>query len=234
VALQITLPSIPTGLSASDGTFNDRVALTWQPSDNATGYRVSRGLAVPGAWYMEIGTSTVPQYEDTTVEQGKTFSYMVKAYNALFESNNSEADTGYASIPIALPETPTSLTASDGDFHDKIVLNWSDAINALYYKIYRGVNWNDMILFSLIDDTVNTVYTDTGVYPRTTYTYSVTAANGFGESDFSEYDTGFLKDCPGNFDFDGDIDGKDLSLYIESGGIDVEVFAGHYGRIDCP
>ncbi|MGV7224076.1 MAG: C25 family cysteine peptidase [Nitrospinales bacterium] len=73
----------------------------------------------------------------------------------------------------------------------------------------------------------------TDVYPRITYTYAVTGANGFGESDFSETDTGFLEDCPGDFDFDGDIDGGDLELYIDSGGIDVGAFSGHYGRIDC-
>jgi hypothetical protein len=40
--------------------------------------------------------------------------------------------------------------------------------------------------------------------------------------------------CPGDFDTDGDVDGKDLAEYIEdSGGISLSDFAGNFGRNDC-
>jgi hypothetical protein len=33
---------------------------------------------------------------------------------------------------------------------------------------------------------------------------------------------------------DGDVNGSDLAILIDSGGIDIDVFAEDYGRTDCP
>ena len=41
--------------------------------------------------------------------------------------------------------------------------------------------------------------------------------------------------CEGDFaPADGDVDGADLALVIDSGGIEIDVFAEDFGRIDCP
>jgi hypothetical protein len=41
--------------------------------------------------------------------------------------------------------------------------------------------------------------------------------------------------CPGDFDSDGDVDGKDLAEYIfDSGGLGLNVFAINFGRANCP
>jgi hypothetical protein len=40
--------------------------------------------------------------------------------------------------------------------------------------------------------------------------------------------------CEGDFEPDGDVDGKDLAELIDSGGVDIDIFAADLGRIDCP
>jgi hypothetical protein len=41
--------------------------------------------------------------------------------------------------------------------------------------------------------------------------------------------------CEGDFDSDGDVDGKDLAEYIfDSGGLGLEMFAGNFGKANCP
>ena len=40
--------------------------------------------------------------------------------------------------------------------------------------------------------------------------------------------------CEGDFEPDGDVDGSDLAQLIDSGGVDIEIFAADLGRINCP
>jgi hypothetical protein len=210
-------------LAASDGAFTDRVELSWEPSDNATGYKVYRALAGNGiTWYAEIGTSVDPYYDDTAAEQGEIYSYKVRAFNTFFNSNYSDPDTGFAAVEIILPDAPSGVSASDGSYADRIRLTWNAAGNALYYKIYRAALGGSTTLYVEIDDTPNTSYDDYDIQGLLTYVYKIKAFNNFGASDFSLSDTGFLNDCPGDFDLDGDVDGSDLAA-----------FAVDFGRTNC-
>ncbi len=41
--------------------------------------------------------------------------------------------------------------------------------------------------------------------------------------------------CPGDFDWDLDVDGSDIHEYIyDSGGLGLDVFAAHFGKARCP
>jgi hypothetical protein len=40
--------------------------------------------------------------------------------------------------------------------------------------------------------------------------------------------------CEGDFEPDGDTDGSDLVKLVENGGIDINVFAEDFGRVNCP
>jgi hypothetical protein len=45
----------------------------------------------------------------------------------------------------------------------------------------------------------------------------------------------FESTCPGDFNGDKDVDGSDLAEYIfDSGGLDLEVFAANFGKVNCP
>ncbi len=72
-------PGSVTELTASQGTFMDRVQLSWQAAVGAASYEIYRAL--PGAPAMKIGASNSPSYADSSATPGVTYSYAVRALN---------------------------------------------------------------------------------------------------------------------------------------------------------
>jgi len=82
-------------VQASDGTFTDRIRITWAASTWATSYTVYRATSTSRrATKVAIGTTTDTSYDDTTASAGVTY-YYVTATNAYGESGFSTYDTGY-------------------------------------------------------------------------------------------------------------------------------------------
>jgi PKD repeat protein len=93
-------------VSASDGTFTDRVRITWNASAGATGYWVYRNTtASPPA--TEIAWVGSPGYDDMTAVAGQTYWYWVRAGNASGWSTYSAYDTGYRATGAVPTPTPT-------------------------------------------------------------------------------------------------------------------------------
>jgi len=85
--------------------------------------------------------------------------------------NKALALTVTPSVIIVAVPPPTNLTAT-AISSSQIDLSWSPASGAVSYNIYRdGVN---------VDSSATTSYSDTGLSPSTTYTYTVTAINTYG------------------------------------------------------
>ena len=123
--------AVPANLLASDGTYTDRVRLTWSASTSATSYKISRSIG--GGASAQIGTSTTTTFDDMTATPGTVYNYTVKASNSFGDSAASVANTGY----VAATNGPTNLIASDGGFADKVALTWNVVANATGYKVRR-------------------------------------------------------------------------------------------------
>jgi len=89
-------PPAPTNVQASDGTYPNKIVITWNPVPGATHYQVFRDRnpdvgfpIVPGA----DNVTTTP-FDDTTATAGIRYWYRVKACNAQGCSLLSEADSG--------------------------------------------------------------------------------------------------------------------------------------------
>ena len=123
--------AVPANLLASDGTYTDRVRLTWSASTSATSYKISRSIG--GGASAQIGTSTTTTFDDMTATPGTVYNYTVKAANSFGDSAASVANTGY----VAATNGPTNLIASDGGFADKVALTWNVVANATGYKVRR-------------------------------------------------------------------------------------------------
>ena len=90
---RVILP--PQGVSASDGTYTDKVQITWAPVDGVTSYEVLRGDE-PSSAFQLIGTvKGKTSYDDKTTEVGKVYSYHVKSKNAYGASAPSSPDSGF-------------------------------------------------------------------------------------------------------------------------------------------
>ena len=89
----------PTGVSASDGIYSDKVEVTWNASGNATAYEVWRHAGNDTNQAGRIADHlTATRYDDFSVLAGQTNYYWVKAKNADGVSDFSAPDSGYRSV----------------------------------------------------------------------------------------------------------------------------------------
>ncbi len=93
------IPAKPIGVAASDGTFSDRVRITWKASVGATAYEVWRSnTSTKSKGDLKIGDVLTTTFDDTTALAGKTYWYWIKAKNAGGTSDFSASNSGYRAI----------------------------------------------------------------------------------------------------------------------------------------
>jgi hypothetical protein len=87
-------PAAPTNVSATDGTYNDKIQISWTASSGASGYRIYRNTVNNSGTATQIDTDTSSPYDDTAVAVGITYYYWAKAYNDGGDSGFSTGDSG--------------------------------------------------------------------------------------------------------------------------------------------
>ena len=179
-----TTPPVPTGLTASDGTYTNKVSLSWNDVTGETGYQVYRSTtnnSATAAWLCLLGANAT-SFDDTSAVPGTTYYYWVRALvlvsGTYYYSNFSTPDTGYAlAIP---PPVPTGLTASDGTYTNKVSLSWNDVTGETGYQVYRStVNNSATAQWLCLLGANATSFDDTTAAPGTTYYYWVRALAWF-------------------------------------------------------
>ena len=197
---EITTPSPPTGVSASDGSYTDKVQITWNTVTGATHYQVYRALFSSGLGRSAIsGWQTGTSYDDTTVTPGTTtYYYWVKAATSSGGDNASDYsayDSGFASVmlPVDL-DPPTGVSASDGSYTDKVQITWNTVTGATHYQVYRALFSSGLGRSAISGWQTGTSYDDFTVTPWITYYYQVKAAtssSGDNDSGLSSSDAGY-------------------------------------------
>jgi hypothetical protein len=92
-------PQPPTGLTATAG--NAQVGLNWNSSAGATSYNVKRSTTTGGE--ATITNVTTTSFNDTGLNNGTTYFYVVSALNSNGESGNSSE---VSATPAASPASP--------------------------------------------------------------------------------------------------------------------------------
>jgi hypothetical protein len=115
-----TAPSAPTLLATSD---INQVDLTWNPVAGASSYNVYRGTSPSGESGTPYLTSlTTTSYTDTSVTDGTTYYYTIKAINTVGTSaSSSEASA-----------TPTQVPLSDADIGSPTYAGSASYTNGTY------------------------------------------------------------------------------------------------------
>ena len=165
------VPESPTNLNANTIS-SARVDLAWDDnSDNEDGFKIYRSV-LPASGYVEIDTVGlgVESYVSDGLAGGKRYYYRVYAYNA----NGISYSYAYANAVTdgGVPE----FTASDGDYSDRVLLQWpaygsSGSLDVYGYSLYR--DGQAIVSFPNLLNPATTSYEDTNVEPGVTYSYTL-------------------------------------------------------------
>lgn len=92
-------PNYPTGLTATDGAYSNKVRVSWNAVSEAESYDVRRSKFSSLASAVTLGSSTNPWFDDTTAIPGVAYYYWVRSWNPLSGySQPSALDFGYALV----------------------------------------------------------------------------------------------------------------------------------------
>ncbi|MBR7827887.1 fibronectin type III domain-containing protein [Actinospica sp. MGRD01-02] len=181
-----TAPTVPTNVTSSKVT-GDSATLTWKQSSDDTGvagYDIYRNGSL-------IGSTTFTTYTDLELAGNTSYQYTIKAYdpagNLSAPSSPANVTTG-ASETTAAPGAPTAL-ASPSQTGSAIDLSWTAPTNTgagiAGYDIYRNgtlVGTTTETEQGTAGSPSPTIYTDTGLNPGTSYTYTVAAFDAAGDT----------------------------------------------------
>jgi fibronectin type 3 domain-containing protein len=92
-------PSAPAGAYASDGTYHDKVEVSWTSVSGATGYEIWRNTSNDAGSASKMADDSSAPYDDSSVVVGTIYYYWVKAKNDCGTSGFSSPDSGYAGSP---------------------------------------------------------------------------------------------------------------------------------------
>ncbi|MBF0231988.1 MAG: hypothetical protein HQK65_03000 [Desulfamplus sp.] len=192
---QLTIPSPPSSVSATDETFTDKVKISWNASNGAISYEVWRYTSNNSSYASKIGTTSNDSYNDSTAKAGVTYYYWLKAVNASGTSDFSSSDSGYRKIIVPVPSAPTGVSASDGTSTLSIDITWNASSGATSYEVWQSKT-NKTSSARKITSTSKTSYTHSNSFDfggGTIYYYWIKAVNESGTSDFSSSDSGYVR-----------------------------------------
>lgn len=170
--IQFNLPA-PTGVVATDGDYCDKVTVSWNSVDNADAYYIYRGSTYLG-WTSNLNFDDI---EGSTTSQTYNI-YAAKTAAGTGHSDNNGSNNGYL---MAVPSSPTSVSASDGDYCDKVRVSWGSVGGATSYDIYRNSVFIDNISSNSYDDnSASTSSTQYRVYAKNSCGTSVSYGSNNG------------------------------------------------------
>ncbi len=174
-------PAAPIALRASalnsyelDLVWNDR-------ADNEAGFKIER--SADGSSFTQIGATftNVTRFVDKNLLGGTTYSYRVRAYNTLGDSDYSNVATG---TTLPSPAAPSNVTATVMS-PIQLVVRWTDnSTNESSFTVEKSQNGVNFQHVATLSPNV-TQWTDWSVCCGATYYYRVRAYNQYGYSPYS-------------------------------------------------
>lgn len=110
----------PANVQASDGTYSDKVRITWNAVTGATNYQVLRSPSPDGV-KINLGSPAGTTFDDTTPTPNVTYYYFVQACQNTVCSDFSDFDTGWRNGPNPGPPVDVYfLVDLTGSFNDDL------------------------------------------------------------------------------------------------------------------
>ncbi|MCH7663274.1 MAG: S8 family serine peptidase [Chloroflexi bacterium] len=189
-ALEQCISAAPTNVAASDGSSTSFVQVSWDSVTDASSYEIWSSTIDDSGTAVKVGDVASSPFDDSATVPLISYYYWVKACNVNVCSDFSIGDDGWRADSI--PAAPTGVSATDGVYPDKVVVDWDSDIVATSYEVWRDTDAGGATMVPVGSPTSNS-YDDTSAIDLTTYYYWVKACSALlGCSDaFSTPDDGF-------------------------------------------
>ena len=185
--------SAPTGVSATQGTYDDSIRISWSASVGATGYNVYSSTTQNGT-YSKLTASPISasSYDDPDILIPGHYWYKITAVNGDGEGGYSSSVEGWPLDDGGVIATPANVVATQGSFTNKVTITWNSVSEAVYYNVYRSTSAGGTYTMINGSNITSATYEDSTVSCAIHYFYRVTAVNDHGtESGQSAYSEGW-------------------------------------------
>jgi len=181
------LPNPPNNFSID--ALDKKNILQWNQPDNDGGspissYQIFRGSDENSLTLLKEVNKGINLYEDTGLNNGEIYYYLVKSKTAIGESLPTAIIIG---IPLGLPSEPLDLNyIIEGR---SVVLNWKSpnddgGVNVSFYRIYMSSDGSDFKKIGEVSGEEKS-FTEINLKYDIEYKYYITAVNIIGESETS-------------------------------------------------
>ena len=179
VTVNLPAPQI-TGLSNTTGG----IKISWNKVDGAYGYRLYY-KPVSGGW-KRFKDTTATSFTDSGVVPNKTETYTIRCID-----KNGNTISGFNSTGWSKKYTPAAPTVSKLDItKDGIKLSWNKIAGVYGYRLYYKTSSGGWKRFK---DITATSFTDSGVSPNRTETYTIRCIDKNGNTISGFNSTGWSK-----------------------------------------
>jgi cytochrome c peroxidase len=130
----------PTGFTASDNDYANKVGLHWQPVRGATTYRVFRNTVNDTATATSVGSTAANYFFDPSAVPAQQYFYWVRAENAQTNSGFSNVDQGTCAVgdpdpgppfpPLAPPPPPAGNPVTAAKAYLGKALFWDEQLSS--------------------------------------------------------------------------------------------------------
>lgn len=167
----------PESLTASDGNWLDKVAITWEAVSGATSYKVYRSTTIGGTYTLVDSTSEAI-FNDTTAIAGTDYYYKVSALITATEGDKSTADLGVRSSGIVYVSQNAGNDSNNGVASSKAFSTINNAITFMG----TGNNHTLRVASGEYSSNINYIYDSLGIS-------SLVSFEGGYSNDFSSRST---------------------------------------------
>ncbi|MEQ9364371.1 MAG: hypothetical protein RIF32_09020, partial [Leptospirales bacterium] len=194
-----TIPAVPSGVTASEGTFKTKVEVKWPGVLGATIYYLFRYDYDSKKWEGPQQTNrTLYVDDDESVARGDYFAYIVVASNSAGNSDYSEPAMGRANpnatrAGMVLPP-PVGVQAKVDERAGTVAISWDNVKGAAEYYVFRKKEKQDDYQFVKAVNGRTTSYAEkVPGEPGELYFYLIRTKSALGgESDNSAPVAGFV------------------------------------------
>lgn len=173
----------PTGVVATDGTSDTGVTVSWNAVPDALAYSVYRKFGTTAPVLLDSTSSL--SFVDTTAVPLRGYTYFVRANFVAGPTAASVGNTGWRN-----KLGPTTVTATDGTFPDRVVVTWTGVAGSQGYRVYRQIGVDAPVLLGFKAASARS-FVDLTVPLSTTASYYVVSKHARGFTLFGAWDSGF-------------------------------------------